>query len=104
MYFVIKNKIHLFIPKISVILADMAEAVTFTATYLLSTSRRPCHFCLTSNEDFNNMALTHIDLRTSEEIKEVTDINQARKLSIHTYFNFFWKFNDFNIYEVIISN
>ena len=48
------------------------------------------------------MALIHIDLRTSEEIKEVTNINQARELSIHTDFNFFWKFNDFNIYEAIV--
>ena len=50
------------------------------------------------------MALTHIDLRTSEEMKEVTDINQARELSIHADFNFFWKFNDFNIYEATIPD
>jgi hypothetical protein len=104
MYFVVKNEIHSFTPKISVIIADMAEAATFTATYLTSTSRRPCHFCLISNEDFNNMALTHIDLRTSEEMKEVTDINQARELSIHADFNFFWKFNDFNIYEATVPD
>ena len=62
MYFVVKNEIHLFTPKISVILADMAEAATFTTIYLPSTSRRSCHFCLTSNEDFNNMTLIHVDL------------------------------------------
>ena len=39
MYFVVKNEIHAFTPKISVILADLAEAATFTATYLPSTSR-----------------------------------------------------------------
>jgi len=50
------------------------------------------------------MALTHIDLRTSEEMKEVTDINQARELSIHADFNFFWKFNDFNIYEATVPD
>src|SRR3989440_7230179 len=64
MYFVVKNEIHPFTPKISVILTDMAEAATFTTTYLLSTSKRPCSFCLISNEDLNNMALTHVDLRT----------------------------------------
>jgi len=104
MYFVVKNEIHSFILKISVILADMAEVVTFTSTYLPSTSKRPCHFCLISNEDLNNMALTHVDLRTSEEMKEVTDINQARELSIHTDFNFFWKFDDFNIYEATVPD
>jgi len=50
------------------------------------------------------MALTHVDLRTSEEMKEVTDINQARELSIHTDFNFFWKFDDFNIYEATVPD
>jgi len=104
MYFVIKNEIHSFTSKISVIIADMAEAAIFTSTYLPSTSKRPCYFCLISNEDLNNMALTHVDLRTSEEMKEVTDINQARELSIHTDFNFFWKFDDFNIYEATVPD
>jgi len=104
MYFVIKNEIYLFILKILVILTNIAEAVTFTFTYLPLTSKRPCYFCLINNEDLNNMALTHINLRTSKEIKEVTDINQIRKLSIHTDFNFFWKFDDFNIYEATVPD
>jgi hypothetical protein len=37
MYFVIKNEVYPFTPKISVILADLAEAATFTATYMPST-------------------------------------------------------------------
>ncbi|GES85918.1 hypothetical protein GLOIN_2v1487254 [Rhizophagus clarus] len=36
---VVQNKIHSFTPKLSVILADMAEAEVFTATYLPSTSK-----------------------------------------------------------------
>ena len=60
MYFVVKNEIHAFTPKISVILADLAKAATFTATYLPSTSRRPCCFCLIDNKDLNNMALTNV--------------------------------------------
>ena len=104
MYFVVKNEIHSFTPKISVIIADMAEAATFTSTYLPSTSKRPCHFCLISNEDLNNIALIHVNLRTLEEMKEVTDINQARELSIHTDFNFFWKFDDFNIYKATVPD
>ena len=50
------------------------------------------------------MTEAHVDLRISEEMKEVTNINQARELSIHTDFNFFWKFDNFNIYEVTISD
>src|SRR5215475_12201936 len=51
MYFVVKNEVCPFMPKISVILADLAEAATFTATYLPSTSKRPCCFCLIDNEN-----------------------------------------------------
>ena len=104
MYFVVKNEIQPFTPKISVILADMAEAATFTSTYLPSTSKCSCYFCLISNEDFNNMALTNVVLRTPEKMKEAIDINQANELSIHTDFNFFWKFNDFNIYEATVPD
>ena len=89
MYFVVKNEIHAFTPKISVILADLAEAATFTATYLPSTSRRPCCFCLISNEDLNNMSLTNVIMRTPEKMREAIDLNQANKLSIHADFNFF---------------
>ena len=86
MYFVVKNEIHVFTPKISVIIADLAEAATFTATYLPSTSKRPC---LISNEDLNNMSLTNVTLRTPKKMREAIDINQANELSIHADFNFF---------------
>ena len=89
MYFVVKNEIHAFTPKISVILADLAEAATFTATYLPFTSRRPCCFCLISNEDLNNMSLTNVIMRTPEKMREAINLNQANELSIHADFNFF---------------
>jgi hypothetical protein len=89
MYFVVKNEIHAFTPKISVIISDLAEAATFTATYLPSTSRRPCCFCLISNEDLNNMSLTNVTLRTLKKMREAIDINQANELLIHADFNFF---------------
>lgn len=62
MFFVVKNEVHAFTPKISVIIADMAEAGTFTATYLPSTSKRPCYYCLINNDNLNNMELSNIDL------------------------------------------
>jgi hypothetical protein len=104
MYFVIRNEIHPFTPKISVIIADLAEAATFTATYLPSTSKRPCCFCMISNEDLNDMALPNVILRTPEKMKEAINANQANQLSIHTDFNFFWKFDDFNIYEATVPD
>jgi hypothetical protein len=104
MYFVVKNKILSFTPKISVIIADLAEAATFTATYLPSTSKRPCCFCLISNKDLNNMSLISVKLRTPENMKRAIDTNQANELSIHKDFNFFWKFQDFNIYEATVPD
>src|SRR5436853_869495 len=89
MYIVDKKEKHAFTPKISVILADLAEAATFTATYLPSTSRRPCCFCLIDNKDLNNMTLTNIIMRTPEKMREAIDLNQANELSIRADFNFF---------------
>lgn len=103
MYFVVKNEIQPFTPKISVILADLAEAATFTATYLPSTSKRPCCFCLINNNDLNNMALTDVELRTPEKMKEAIETN-PNEFSIHADFNFFWKFKDFNIYEATVPD
>lgn len=104
MYFVVKNEVHPFTPKISVILADLAEAATFTATYLPSTSKRPCCFCLIDNEDLNNMALINVILRTPEDMQEAINTDQSKEVSIHTELNFFWKFKDFNIYEATVPD
>jgi hypothetical protein len=97
MYFVVKNEACVFTPKISVILADMVEAGAFTATYLPSTSKRSCCYCLIDNNDFNNMELSNVISRTSQKMQEVITVNQAHEFSIHTDFNFFWKFDNFNI-------
>ena len=104
MYFVVRDEVVPFTPKISVIIADLAETATFTTTYLPSTSKRPCCFCLISNEDLNDMTLPNVDLQTPEKMKEAISANQAKQLSIHTDFNFFWKFEDFNIYEATVPN
>jgi hypothetical protein len=37
-------------------------------------------------------------------MKEAIDVNQANELSLHTDFNFFWKFDDFNIYEATVPD
>jgi len=89
MYFVVKNEVCAFTPKISVILADMAEAGTFTITYIPSTSKRPCYCCLINNNDLNNMSLTNINLRTPQDMQEAINTDQLKEVSIHTEFNFF---------------
>src|SRR5271170_3540960 len=37
-------------------------------------------------------------------MKVAIDINHANELSIHSDFNFFWKFKDFNIYEATVPD
>lgn len=104
MYFVVKDEVRAFTPKISFILADMAEAGTFTATYLPSTSKRPCFYCLIDNNDLNNMTLSNVILRTPEKMRELIITNQAHEFSLHSEFNFFWKFKDFNIYQATVPD
>ena len=50
------------------------------------------------------MELTDVTLRTPENMKAAIDTNQANELSIHSDFNFFWKFKDFNIYEATVPD
>src|SRR5271170_5572634 len=50
------------------------------------------------------MALTNVVIRTPGRMKEAIDVNQANELSLHTDFNFFWKFDDFNIYEATVPD
>lgn len=90
MHFIVDNQIHAFTPKISVILADMAEAGAFTAVYLPSTTKRPCCNCLVTNGDLNNMMLDNVILRTPEMMREVIDCGRAKEFSIHEDPNFFW--------------
>jgi hypothetical protein len=50
------------------------------------------------------MALTNVVMRTPKTMKEAIDMDQANELSLHTDFNFFWKFDDFNIYEATVPD
>ena len=86
MYFIVKNEIHVFTPKLLVILVDMVEASAFTATYFPSTSKWPCCNCLINNEDLNNMLLSNDDiiLQTPKIMKEAINTNQAHEFSVHT--------------------
>jgi len=92
MHFIIRTQIHTFTPKISVVLADMAEAGMFTATYLPSRSKHSCCNCLVTNEDLNNMSLSSMVLQTPEEMRRIIDAVRAKEFSIHEEINFFWNF------------
>src|SRR5438874_13161586 len=44
----------------------------------------------------------NVILRTPKIMKEAINTNQAHEFSVHTKFNFFWKFKDFNIYKATV--
>jgi hypothetical protein len=50
------------------------------------------------------MALTNVIMRTPKTMKEAIDMDRAKEFSLHTDFNFFWKFEDFNIYEATVPD
>jgi hypothetical protein len=92
MYFVVKNNIYPFTPKISVILSDLAEAAIFSGTYSSPTSKSPCCNCLVTNEVLNSMNLSNITIRKPNEMKKVINEGNQKKFSIHPESNFFWNF------------
>ena len=91
LHFVVRHNAITFVPRISVILADMVEAYKFTNVYQPSTSKRPCGSCLISKDDLNNTELTHTLPRTSYNMKQAISNGQAHKNSIHTEHNIFWE-------------
>ena len=50
------------------------------------------------------MALTNVIMRTPKTMKEAIDMDRANEFSLHTDFNFFWKFEDFIIYEATVPD
>ena len=48
------------------------------------------------------MTLSNVELRTPKKMREAIDLDQANELSVHTDFNFFWKFDNFNIYKATV--
>jgi hypothetical protein len=89
--FVVRRNVISFIPRISVILADLAEVNKFTNIYQPSTSKKPCSSCLISKIDLNNTELTDLSLRTPQNMKQEIENGQAHENSIHTEHNIFWE-------------
>ncbi|RIB23233.1 hypothetical protein C2G38_2171869 [Gigaspora rosea] len=69
LHFVMRGNIITFIPRISIIIADMVEADKFTNIYQPSCSRWPCAKCLVSRDDLNNTNLIEIIPRTPDAMK-----------------------------------
>ena len=89
--FSIDKKLFWFIPRISIIIADWPEAATYCLTYKSSNSNFPCHFCLVTKNNLNNINLSieNIILRTHKLMKQYINKNTTKNVSIESIFNYF---------------
>jgi len=72
----------------------MLEADEITATYKSARSKRPCHICMVSQNDLNNMnvMLEDMPFRTHENMQEIIREDREKEFSVHSVENAFWKF------------
>lgn len=99
LHFLVCHEVITFVPQISVILADMAEADKLTNVYQPSSSKKPCASCLVSKDDLNNMGLIEISPRTPYNMRKAIENDEAHDNSIHPEPNVFWKLR----YKIIIN-
>jgi len=94
LYFGIKGREMIFAARISFFIADMLEADEVTATYKVARCKMPCHTCMVSQNNLNNMELgpENIPGRTHENMQEIINSGQAKEFSVHSVENAFWKF------------
>lgn len=102
LHFVVRGDIITFIPRISIIIADMVEADKFTNVYQPSCSRRPCAKCLVSRDDLNNTNLTEIIPRTPDAMKQAINSGEDKDYSIHPEKNAFWEIRYSHGFELIL--
>jgi len=72
------------------LLADLLEASKMANVYQSSASSHPCHSCLVSRDDLNNINLTNISSRTPDFMKQVIEDGEEHYYSIHSESNAFW--------------
>jgi hypothetical protein len=84
----------MFAPRISFFLSDMLEADEITGTYKLAQCKIPCHTCIVSQDNLNNMGLQsdEMSLRTHINMQQVIQENKEKDFSVHSTKNAFWKF------------
>lgn len=94
LYFGIKGREITFAARISFFLADMLEANEVTATYKSSRCKMPCHNCMVSQVDLNNMDIRPENMlsRTHENMQEIIESGREKEFSVHSVENAFWKF------------
>ena len=93
LYFGVNGQPMCFATRLSFFLSDMLEANDITATYKSARCKMPCHTCMVSQNNLNNMsiALENMPLKTHENMKEVIQMGQRKDFSVHSVENAFWK-------------
>ena len=91
LHFVVRDNIIIFIPQISMILADLQEANKISNIYMPSNLQRPCYSCLVSKDNLNNIKNLNTLSRTPNNMKQVIDNGESNYYSIHLEINVFWK-------------
>src|SRR5437764_13282811 len=91
LYFGIKERQMTFAARISFFIADMLEDDEVMATYKSSRCKMPCHTCMVSQSDLNNMniVLENMLSRTPENKQEVILNCQKKDFSVHSIKNAF---------------
>src|SRR3954464_10571501 len=74
------------LPHISLFLSDMLEADEIMATYKSARCKRPCHTCMVSQNDLNNMNVMLEDMpsRTHENMQEIIREDRGKEFSVHS--------------------
>ena len=82
LYFRINKERELtFAARILFFLADMLEVDEVTATYKYARCKMPCHTCMVSLNDLNNMDLSpeNMPFRTHRNMQEIVKNGQGKK-------------------------
>ena len=81
-------------PFISILLGDLLENAALTLTFNSVNCKCPCHKCLVSVDELNNLKLkdSQIKLRTPEAMKDIIDQDLAQQHSLYNMENIFWKY------------
>jgi len=81
-----------FVMKIALGIADWPEACKMCLTFGTWNAAHPCHTCLVTSDNMNNMTLSKEDIiiRTMSQTKIAIQENQSKEISVHSTYNVFW--------------
>ncbi|RHZ78924.1 hypothetical protein Glove_154g22 [Diversispora epigaea] len=100
----VDNKTFWFFPRISTIICDWPEAITFSLVYKSTISNFPCHFCLISKTLLADTNLSDVTFRNNENMQEYFYNNAGQDVSLENIPNYFWSLPSINIYSATVPD